>query len=154
MARTVIVGFGNLLMGDDAVGIHVVRELAAGGLPPGVEAVDGGVASLEVLGSLLDAARIIIVDALAGGGEPGTVYRLTPAELGAVSGEQGFSLHEFSLPQALALLSLTAELPPIVIFGVEPAAMEAGLELSPPVAAAAGRVAALIAAEVGADADA
>jgi hydrogenase maturation protease len=149
MRRTVVVGFGNLLMGDDAVGIHVVRALAARGLPPGVEAVDGGVASLEVLGSLLDAARIIIVDALAGGGEPGAVYRLTPADLGTAAGSPGYSLHEFTLPQALALLARTATLPPIVIFGVEPAGMDMGLELSPPVAAAAVRVADLIAAEVG-----
>ncbi len=149
MGRTVVVGFGNLLMGDDGVGIHVVRALAARGLPPGVEAVDGGVASLEILGSLLDAAKVIIVDALAGGGEPGAVYRLTPTDLGQAAAPPGYSLHEFTLPQALALLAQTATLPPIVIFGVEPAAMDMGLELSPPVAAAAGRVADLIAVELG-----
>ncbi len=148
MARTVVVGFGNLLMGDDAVGIHVVRELASRELPPGVETVDGGVASLEILGSLLDAARIIIVDALAGGGEPGSVYRLTPDALGTAASPPGYSLHDFTLPQALALLARTAELPPIDIFGVEPAGMDLGLELSPPVAAAARRVADLIAAEL------
>lgn len=149
MGRTVVVGFGNLLMGDDGVGIHVVRELAARKLPRGVETVDGGVASLEILGSLLDAACIIIVDALAGGGEPGTVYRLTPAELGTAVASPGYSLHEFTLPQSLALLDRTATLPPIVIFGVEPAVMDMGLEMSPPVAAAAMRVADLIAAELG-----
>ncbi len=149
MGRTVVVGFGNLLMGDDGVGIHVVHELAARELPPGVETVDGGVASLEILGSLLDAARIIIVDALAGGGEPGTVYRLTPDDIGTAAGAPGFSLHEFTLPQSLALLARTATLPPIVIFGVEPAGMDLGLDMSPPVAAAARRVADLIAAELG-----
>lgn len=148
MGRTVVVGFGNLLMGDDGVGIHVVRELATRGLSPGVEVVDGGVSSLEILGSLLDAARIIIVDALTGGGEPGTVYRLTPDDLGTAAAPPGYSLHEFTLPQALALLARTATLPPIVIFGVEPAGMDMGLELSPPVAAAARRVADLIAAEL------
>ncbi|MDT8903108.1 hydrogenase maturation protease [Anaeroselena agilis] len=146
--RTVVVGFGNLLMGDDGVGIHVVRSLAERGLPRGAEAVDGGVASLEILGSLLDAGRIIIVDALAGGGEPGSVYRLTPADLGQAETSPGFSLHDFTLPQTLALLARTASLPPIVIYGVEPAGMDPGLELSPPVAVAAGRVADLIIADL------
>ncbi|MDR7868030.1 MAG: hydrogenase maturation protease [Sporomusaceae bacterium] len=149
MGRTVVVGFGNLLMSDDGVGIHVVRELATRTLPPGVDTVDGGVASLDILGSLLDAARIIIVDALAGGGEPGSVYRLTPDDIGTAAAPPGYSLHEFTLPQTLALLARSATLPPIVIFGVEPAGMDMGLELSPPVAAAARRVADLIAAELG-----
>jgi hydrogenase maturation protease len=154
MGRTVVVGFGNLLMGDDGVGVHVVRALAGRALPAGVEVQDGGVASLEVLGSLRDAARVVIVDALTGGGEPGAVYRLMPADLGQVSAAPGLSLHDFSLPQALALLEKTGPLPPIVIYGVEPASMATGLELSPPVAAAARRVADLIAAEVGGGADA
>jgi hydrogenase maturation protease len=144
LMRTVVVGFGNLLMGDDGVGIHVVQALAAAGLPGAVELVDGGVSSLEVLGSLRGAARIIIVDALTGGGEPGSVYRLTPADLGEAPARPAFSLHDFTLAQSLALLARTAPLPPTVIYGVEPARLEQGLELSPPVAAAAARVAALI----------
>jgi hydrogenase maturation protease len=154
MGRTVVAGFGNLLMGDDGVGIHVVRELNARGLPAGVEAVDGGVASLEVLGSMLDAARLIIVDALSGGGEPGSVYRLTPDDLGPVPATAGYSLHELNLPQSLALLAETAALPPIVIYGVEPANLETGLELSPPAAAAVKRVADLIMADLRGEADA
>lgn len=156
MARTVVAGFGNLLMSDDGVGIHVVRALAAHAhaLPDGVELVDGGVSSLEVLGSLLDAARIIIVDALAGGGEPGAVYRLTPADLRTVPAAPGYSLHEFSLPQTIALLAATAQLPPIVIYGVEPASLAMGLELSPPATAAARRVVDLVLADVRGGADA
>ncbi|HWQ61846.1 MAG TPA: hydrogenase maturation protease [Negativicutes bacterium] len=154
MGRTVVAGFGNLLMGDDGIGVHVVRELHGHDLPDGVELVDGGVASLEVLGTLLDAAKLIIVDALTGGGEPGAVYRLTPADLGAVPATAGYSLHEFSLPQSLALLAETAVLPPIVIYGVEPASLAMGLELSPPAAAAARRVVDLILTEVQGGADA
>ena len=149
--RTAVVGFGNLLMGDDGVGIHVVRELADAGLPDAVELVDGGVSSLEVLASLLGAARIVIVDALAGGGEPGAIYRLTPDDLGEAAASPTFSLHEFSLAQSLALLARTAALPPIVIYGVEPACIDCGLELSAPVAEAARRVAALIKEEVAGD---
>ncbi len=148
MERTYVVGFGNLLMSDDGVGIRVVEELANDKLPAGVTAIDGGVSSLEVLGSLLAASRIIIVDALTGGGEPGTVYRLAPADLGPAEPAAGFSLHDFSLPQTLALLAARAALPPMVIYGIEPAELAMGLVLTPEVAAAAARVRKLILAEL------
>lgn len=154
MKKNYVVGFGNLLMGDDGVGIQVVQALAKDELPSGFAAVDGGVSSLEVLGTMLDAGRIIVVDALSGGGEPGTVYRLMPADLGSATPPAALSLHDFTLAQAIALLAVGSTLPPMVIYGIEPADMAMGLELSPPVAAAAARVKDLILAEVWADADA
>lgn len=154
MRRTVVVGFGNLLMGDDGVGIHVVRELEARGVPDGVELVDGGVASLEVLATLPPAGEVVIVDALTGGGRPGDVYRLTPADLVPAEGPPAFSLHEFTLVQSLVLLARLGPLPPMVIYGVEPATMEPGMELSPPVAAAATKVAELILERIRGNADA
>lgn len=149
-----VVGFGNLLMGDDGVGIHVVQALAGDKLPDGVSAIDGGVSSLEVLGSLLDAGKVIIVDALTGGGEPGTVYRLTPADLGPAEPAAAFSLHDFTLAQTLALLAVKAELPLITIYGIEPAEVAMGLELTPAVAAAADRVRECILSELWENADA
>jgi hydrogenase maturation protease len=154
MKEIYVVGFGNLLMSDDGVGIRVAQAMAEDRLPAGVSVVDGGVSSLEVLGPLLAADKVIIVDALTGGGEPGTVYRLTPADLADVQGTEMFSLHDFSLPQTLALLSARAKLPPMVIYGVEPAAVAMGLELTPAVAVAAARVRELILAELGENTDA
>lgn len=143
-----VVGFGNLLMGDDGVGVHVVRELSARGLPAGVEALDGGVSSLEVLGSLLDSGRLIIVDALRGGGRAGAIYRLAPGDLGAETAGLPLTLHDLSLAQAIRLLGRAAALPPTVIFGIEPADIAPGLELSPAVAEAAARAGEIILAEI------
>ena len=56
-----------------------------------------------------------------------------------------FSLHQFSLTEALHLTKQLGPMPPIVIYGVEPGAVELTLELSAPVAAAAKRAALLIA---------
>ncbi|SDF29151.1 hydrogenase maturation protease [Sporolituus thermophilus] len=144
MSDIVVVGFGNLLMGDDGAGIRVVERLNDLGLPSGVKALDGGVASFEVLAGLRQAQAIIIVDAMAAGGAPGAVYRMTPADLGAPAPDRAFSLHEFTLLEALHLAAKVAPLPPVVIYGIEPASVELGLELTPPVAQAVERVANLI----------
>ena len=145
MLRRVVIGFGNLLMGDDAVGIHIIRHLAEMDLPEDVELVDGAVASFEALSDARDADEIIIADAIAGGGQPGDVYQISPDDLGEVAASGSFSLHQFSLTEALHLTKQLGPMPPIVIYGVEPGAVELTLELSAPVAAAAKRAALLIA---------
>jgi hydrogenase maturation protease len=147
VSRTVVIGFGNLLLSDDGVGIRIAEELRRR-LPEDVEVLDGGVASLDVLDTVRDAGRWFIIDALAGGNEPGSVYRLIPADLGCGKAEQPFSLHQFSLADALAMAAARAALPPTVIYGVEPQNIELGLELSPAVAAALPRVVELIMREV------
>ncbi|UCH00234.1 MAG: hydrogenase maturation protease, partial [Deltaproteobacteria bacterium] len=45
--RAVIVGIGNLILKDEGVGIHVVRELAKRELPPEVKVIDGGTATID-----------------------------------------------------------------------------------------------------------
>ena len=145
MIRRTVIGFGNLLMGDDAVGIQVVRLLANMNLPDDVELIDGAVASFEVLSDARDAAEIIIIDALAGGGQPGDLYQVSPDDLGETAHAGHFSIHQFSLTEALHLVRQLGPMQPVIIYGIEPATMEFGLELSAPVASAAQRAAGLIA---------
>lgn len=145
MAKRTVIGFGNLLMGDDAVGIHVIRELANLSLPPDVELVDGAVASFEALSDARGSAEIIVVDALAGGGQPGSLYRISPDDLGDVAATGNFSLHQFSLSEAIYLTKQLGPMPPMLIYGIEPGQLDLGLELSAPVEQAVKRAAALIA---------
>ena len=79
MARpTLVLGIGNVLMGDEGVGVHVVRALAAETLPAGVECLDGGTGGFILLEPLENADHIILIDAAADGNPPGTVTRTTP----------------------------------------------------------------------------
>lgn len=73
-----ILGIGNLLMGDEGVGIHVVRELETRPLPPGVICCDGGTGSFLLLGPMQSAKRVILIDATADGEAPGTLRRREP----------------------------------------------------------------------------
>ena len=73
-----MLGLGNLLMGDEGVGVHVLRALESCALPAGVECLDGGTGGFTLLEPLQKADRILIVDAAADGNPVGTVTRTTP----------------------------------------------------------------------------
>jgi hydrogenase maturation protease len=76
--KTLVLGLGNVIMGDEGVGVHVVQALAKLSLPEGVECLDGGTGGFILLEPLQSADRIILIDAAADGNLPGTVTRTTP----------------------------------------------------------------------------
>ena len=75
---TLVLGLGNVLMGDEGVGVAVVRALEQHSLPEGVECLDGGTGGFVLLDPIESAGRVILVDAAADGNPPGTVTRTTP----------------------------------------------------------------------------
>jgi hydrogenase maturation protease len=76
--KTLVLGLGNVLMGDEGVGVHVVRALEQRTLPEDVECLDGGTGGFTLLEPLEDADRIVLVDAATDGNPLGTVTRTTP----------------------------------------------------------------------------
>jgi hydrogenase maturation protease len=76
--KTLVLGLGNVLMGDEGVGVHVVRALEKHPLPANVECLDGGTGGFVLLEPLQSAGRVLIVDAAADGNPAGTVTRTTP----------------------------------------------------------------------------
>ena len=131
--RVVVVGVGNLLLGDEGVGVHVVEALGREYVPPYLELIDAGTALMDVLGTLRGYQRIFLVDALRAGGSPGSVYRLAFSELRrrAERGQLTMSLHQSGLLEAAALARMQGVDPDsITIIAVEPANMEPGIELS------------------------
>jgi hydrogenase maturation protease len=76
--KTLVLGLGNVIMGDEGVGVHVVRALEKHTLPAGVECLDGGTGGFILLEPLENADHIILIDAAADGNPPGTVTRTTP----------------------------------------------------------------------------
>jgi hydrogenase maturation protease len=128
--RTLILGIGNLLLGDEGVGVHVVRAFQREELPENVVTTEAGTAFLDMLPDMEQADRIIIVDAMKGGEAPGTVYRI-PFEACARR-ENIASLHEFDMARILYMLGRTTP-PEVVVFGVEPETIAWGTQLSPAV---------------------
>ena len=140
----VIVGIGQPAAGDDGVGLHVARTLAARGFEVR-ECADASV----LLGLCEAGRRIVLIDAVVGGGPPGTVLRLDARAL--ATGVTAVSSHGIGVAEALELARALYGEPQIAIVGVaiDRPAIHA-FEISPAVAAAIEPAAALAAALAGA----
>ena len=149
--RTVVIGLGNPLMGDDGVGLAALARLEADyRVPVDVELVDGGTWGMNLLPVIEDAGRVLLLDAIHKDGAPGTSYRLARYELPRYLATK-ISPHQVDLHDVLALAELRGTLPAeTVAVGVQPARVEMIAELSPVVAQALGRVVELALAELAA----
>ena len=131
--KILIAGLGNLLLRDDGVGVHAVREFQK--LDQSTFcAVDIGCAIFDALHLLEWAEKILLIDAMKAGGQPGTVYRINTLD-DLESGDMLASLHELSIIQALKIIR-RKERPEICILGIEPETIDFGLDLTRNVEAA------------------
>ncbi len=143
----VVVGCGNLLRGDDGAGPECVRLLIARDLPAGVIAIDAGTSGADVVLCMRTANRVILVDACQSGRPPGSVVRLSAADLAEIPPTGPLDIHAFRWIDAVSLTrALAGEQPgpTISVWLVEAADFAPGRGLSPPVAAAVERLAAEI----------
>ncbi len=152
--RVLVLGLGNVLMRDEGVGVRVIEALETGyRAPAGVELLDGGTSGIDLMDTVAGCGRLIVADAIASASAPpGSVLRLEGAEFRAWLRTR-LSPHQFGLSDLLALLALSDQAPTrVTLFGIVPAEISLGLELSPIAAAAARETAARIAAELAAPA--
>jgi len=133
--KTLVLGLGNILLSDEGVGVHVIRLLRERyQFPQEVEILDGGTLALDLLPYVEDADRLLIVDAVQMDAPPGTVARLVGEEVPAVLNLK-YSPHQMGLSDLLAAAHLMGWYPTeLVLWGIQPASMDVGLELSPAVA--------------------
>jgi hydrogenase maturation protease len=156
-ARTpiLILGVGNLLVGDEGVGVHAVRALEAERWPEHVALLDGGTGGFHLLPALQSAPCVILIDATRDGAPPGTVAQFEPrlasdfpAALGA---------HDIGLKDLIGAAVLLGALPRITVITISVDELKPmSMDLSPAVAAAlpevARRVRHIVETELGPDA--
>ena len=123
-----VLGIGNVLLKDEGIGCHVAHALA--GIPlPDVKIIDGGTCP-DVVQFLEDADKLVIVDAVKGGGMPGQIYRFHLEDM-TLEQKPFLSLHDVGLVDSLMLMQLWHKTGEAVVIGVEPRDINWGLELSP-----------------------
>jgi hydrogenase maturation protease len=127
-----VLGIGNRFMTDDAVGVKLVQRLQADyRFSPEVAVVDGGTETISLLPLLEGIERLLVVDAIEKGCTPGTVIRLSGDDL-QVGFRFKISSCQFGVEDMLAAAELLDYAPrEVAIWGVQPAALECGDELSP-----------------------
>ncbi|MFZ2412280.1 MAG: hydrogenase maturation protease [Candidatus Methanoperedens sp.] len=129
--KIVIIGVGNLLMGDDGIGIHVVEALRHEALPSNVAVFSAETRAFDALEYMDGCDKAVIVDAYKKGGAPGSIYRFTFDPASEIDESFNLSMHDINFIDALRAGRGIYKLPKeIVILGIEPEVLECGLDLS------------------------
>ncbi|WP_396225088.1 hydrogenase maturation protease [Gemmatimonas sp.] len=149
--RTLIIGCGNILRGDDAVGPVFIRHLWERGVPAGVRCADGGTGGMDVAFQMRGVPHVILVDACSSGSQPGALFKLPGTEVEQLPPLAGINLHAFRWDHALAFARwlLKDEYPEtITVYLIEGEHFTVGEALSPAVEASMHRLADLLLAEL------
>lgn len=127
-----VLGIGNLLLGDEAIGVRIVEALEQRYLlPPHVEVLDGGTSGMDLMDVMANRDHLIVADAVLTGDEPGSVVVLRDDEIPAMFTRK-VSPHQLGLADVLMALRLTDEFPArLTLVGVVPQTLEPGIALSP-----------------------
>ncbi len=121
MKKLLVLGVGNLLLSDDGIGIHAVRELLAAPSWPEqeVDIADGGTFTQDLFYLFKNYQKLLVLDAIRGGQEPGTIYRLQETDL-LYDENQAISLHDIDLLDSLRMCELLGSKPELFVLGMEP----------------------------------
>ena len=137
--KPLILGVGNLLMGDEGVGVCAARALEAAGFAGRAHIVDGGTGGFYLLEYFYDYERLILIDAAADGKPPGTVSVIKPRF--ASDYPKSLAAHDIGLKDLIESAALLGAQPEVVLITISVGEIQnLTLELSPPVAAAIPKV--------------
>jgi hydrogenase maturation protease len=134
--RVLVAGIGNIFLGDDGFGSAVVDRLARRPLPECVRVEDYGIRGVHLAHDLLGGGyeTVILVDAVARGGSPGTLYVIEPER---VAGGGDADAHAMTPDAVLAYVErLGGATGRVLVVGCEPATVDPEMGLSAPVSAA------------------
>ncbi len=126
-SKLVILGIGNPLRGDDAVGIRILR-LLRGRVPRNVKLIEGGMVPENFIGKikLFNPSHILLIDAADFGGQPGEVRLISPERIVGIT----LSTHALPLHVIAELINATISAK-IMLFGIQPKNLNLGEEVSP-----------------------
>jgi hydrogenase maturation protease len=130
--QIVVLGLGNILLRDEGVGVRVIEELQRSyDFFPPVKMLDGGTAGFGLVTEIEDCKKLLVVDAVKAGNEPGTVYKFKSGDI-TVTIPQTLSVHDLGFFEALEQWKMLGINPEVIFFGIEPEDMNSwGFDLTP-----------------------
>jgi hydrogenase maturation protease len=143
--RVLVAGIGNIFLGDDGFGVEVANRLAGRSVPDGVRVADFGIRGVHLAYELLDGYdALVLIDAVPLGEAPGTLAVIEPGPPAAPADGDDVApivdAHSMSPGVVLGLLAgLGGSVGRILVVGCQPAVLDEGIGLSPPVADAVDR---------------
>lgn len=129
-SRIGVVGLGNLMRTDDAVGMLAIERLKVDlQLPADVRLIEGGTLGLDLLYPLHGITHLLAIDAIDAGAQPGTVLRFAGEAIADLPASK--SVHLLGFSDLIGAMRLTGDAPgDIVVLGVQPSRIEWGTELT------------------------
>ncbi|MEN2994138.1 MAG: HyaD/HybD family hydrogenase maturation endopeptidase [Thermodesulfovibrio sp.] len=127
-----VIGVGNILMQDEGVGPKVVEILKSSyKFEPEIEIIDGGTLGLDLLPYIEKYKKVIIVDVVDFGKEPGFIKVLKGEEIPPYL-KTKLSAHHVGVQDLLEVARLLGVMPEeLVLVGIQPQSIELGLDLTP-----------------------
>jgi len=111
-----ILGIGNVIMGDEGVGVHAIKELEKESLPNNVELLDGGTGGFHLLEYLQKYPTIIMIDATMDSKPAGTISVIEPKF--ASDFPKSLSAHDIGLKDLIESVALLGSIPKIYLITV------------------------------------
>ncbi|WP_303758132.1 HyaD/HybD family hydrogenase maturation endopeptidase [Selenomonas ruminantium] len=126
-----ILGIGNVILRDEGFGVRVAEYLDKHyEFPESVQIVDGGTLGIELTQYVTGTEKLLVIDSINGGAEPGTTFRFHNDDV-MEHFQDKLSAHEVGIQDVLGLLTVTGhKIPDVVVIGAQPYDVEAGVELS------------------------
>lgn len=129
--KILVLGLGNILLSDEGVGVYVVEDLKSRySFSPDIDIIDGGTKGLDLLPLFEGRDKVLIVDAVDFGREPGYVSVLEKKEIPAILHSK-LSVHHIGLGEVLLSAQLLGIMPEeLCVVGIQPLSLDTGLGLS------------------------
>ena len=122
--KILVLGVGNILYTDEGVGVHIVNRLMETyDFSDNVELMDGGTLGQKLMGPIIDSDKLIVIDVVHAGDEPGSMYRLTDDNMRKSLSFSG-SAHGTDLVDVLIHCEMVGKRPEAIVIGVEPYDMD------------------------------
>ena len=128
--KTLILGVGNPLRGDDGLGPEAIRLLQGDPLTEKADLLDGGTDGLNLIEDIQAYERAIIIDAVDMRAPVGAVRIFSPDEAKINIVSEALSTHGFGLGEVIALLKQLGCKTELTIIGVQPRATNFGEPMS------------------------
>jgi hydrogenase maturation protease len=141
---TLVLGVGNILLGDEGFGVHVVRALQKRKLADHVSAKEGGVGGFNLLGELDGFERLLVVDVMMTEHPPGYLSLFKPGADSMEPGKKIVSFHQVGVADLVQMWDFLGYKTELYFLVTRPEKIEWSTELSPTLRCAASKAVGLI----------
>jgi len=114
--HTLVLGLGNLLMGDEGIGVKSIEYMQDFAFPADVRLLDGGTGGFHLLSLFKEYERFIIIDATLGDENIGDIRVLKPKF--ASDFPRSLTSHDIGLRDLMQSAELIGDLPEIYLITI------------------------------------